>query len=183
MGGIRYNLIFFAGIALASIIGMSLIWPLAAPAYNHLLVKAATPFIPQGSTLGFKDADTAIVISFEQHYAGLKRDLSMWIQGYALHFGLILVTGLIIATPGLKLLTRFKYIVIAYFILFIIQLVTILIMARVLSSYGPGPVNLLDNPWQVLFITIGCDLFPVVIWGAISFRHWRNSHRLLLSEQ
>ncbi|MBM4463397.1 MAG: hypothetical protein FJ012_08690 [Chloroflexi bacterium] len=91
-----------------------------------------------------------------------------YIDSWALHFGLVLVIALIGATPGLRLKQRLKFIALAFALLFVIHVTAIWVMARLMAS----SVVMNKNPWFNLLVTVGCDLFPVVIWGIFSFKYW-----------
>jgi hypothetical protein len=41
-------------------------------------------------------------------------------------------------------------------------------MARLMGS----SVVMNKNPVFNLLVTVGCDLFPVVIWGGLSLKYW-----------
>jgi hypothetical protein len=173
----QLSLLRFAGITIGIIVAISVLWPFIAGFYNHLLVVITNHLSPPGIAYSLKDADATIVISYEQHYLGLKRTLSTLISGYALHFGLILVSALFAATPGITIFKRLQFIAGACLILFMIHIITLLIIARLLSSQGTGTLNLLNNPVQVLLITVGCDLFPLLVWGVISARYWNRKYK------
>jgi hypothetical protein len=157
----RY-LIIFAGEAIGCLIAISLLWHfLVASHYNHLLVWIADRLSSSRIALG--DGSDNIYFYFSDRQA--------WIYGSSLHYGLLLVVALMVATPGLKLRQRLKFIPLALLIMFVIHIVTILIFDRVARSSSPAhPMN--ENPWIILFLVVGCDLFPALIWGILSYRYW-----------
>ena len=155
-------LAIFAGEAIGCLIALSLLWHfLIASSYNHLLVWIADRLSSSQIVLG----DGSDNIYF---YSG---DREAWIYGSSLHYGLLLVVALIVTTPGLKLRQRLKFIPLALLIMFIIHIVTILTFAWVARSSTPAhPMN--ENPWVILFLVVGCDLFPALVWCVISYRYW-----------
>ena len=155
-------IIIFAGEAIGCLIAISLLWHfLIASPYNHLLVWIADRLSSSRIALG--DGSDNIYFYFS--------DLEAWIYGSSLHYGLVLVVALIVATPGLKLRQRLKFIPLAVLIMFVIHIVTILIFAWVAQSSSPAhPMN--ENPWVILFLVVGCDLFPALIWGVLSYKYW-----------
>ena len=158
-------LAIFAGEAIGCLIAISLLWhSLIASSYNHLLVWIADRLSSSQIVLG----DGSANIYFYSADPGYS-----WIPGSSLHYGLLLVVALIAATPGLKLRQRLKFIPLALLIMFIIHIITILTFARVARSVSPAhPMN--ENPWVDLFLVLGCDLFPALIWGVLSYTYWSS---------
>ena len=70
--------------------------------------------------------------------------------------------------PRLKLRQRLKFIALAFALLFVIHVVAIWIVARLMGS----SVVMNKNPLLNLLVTVGFDLFPVVIWGVLSLKYW-----------
>jgi hypothetical protein len=155
-------LLIFAGEAIGCLIAISLLWHfLIASHYNHLLVWITDRLSSSQIVLG----DGSDNIYF------YSPGVQAWIYGSSLHYGLLLVVALIATTPGLKPRQRLKFISLAVLIMFIIHIVTILTFARVARSSSPAhPPN--DNPWVILFLVLGCDLFPALVWAIISYRYW-----------
>ena len=157
-------LIIFAGEAIGALIAIALLWHfLVASHYNHLLVWIADRLSSSRIALG-DGSDNIYFYSV---------DREMHIYGSSLHYGLLLVVALIVATPGLKLRQRLKFIPLALLIMFIIHIITILTFARVARSSSPAhPMN--ENPWVILFLVVGCDLFPALVWGVLSYKYWSS---------
>ncbi|MCX6000602.1 MAG: hypothetical protein NTU41_13740, partial [Chloroflexi bacterium] len=91
-----------------------------------------------------------------------------WILSWGLQFGLVLVMALIGATPGMRWTQRVKFLGAAVVFLFAIHVMAVWIMAKLMLSGA----NMDKNPVFNLLVTVGCDLFPVGIWGAVSLRYW-----------
>lgn len=162
----RGKLLPFIGKVIALIILMCVVWHFVAPAYNHSLVGVSDRF---SLTRIFLSEDNA-TICFSIIRGGIP--LTAWIYGSYLHYGLILVVALIAVSPGLKLSRRVKFILIALIIMFVIHVVAILIMANMMQSTANGPPSLHNNPAIILFLTVGCDLFPALVWGGLCFKYW-----------
>jgi hypothetical protein len=156
------KLLLFLGKAIALVILVAVAWTYISPAYNHLLVS-----------LGNKIAPSSVTLELEQrtiyfyHHTPEGTDEG-WIYSWALQFGLVLVIALIGATPGLRLTQRLKFIALAFALLFVIHVAAIWVMARLMVS----SVVMDKNPLFNLLVTVGCDLFPVVIWGVLSLKYW-----------
>jgi hypothetical protein len=175
----RGTLIRFAGIAIVLLILLSVLWIffLATP-YNRALATVADKLSGAKITLGkdFAESDKqALGLEDEGIYVAVAQpgvlELHGVIDGLALDYGMLLLICFIAATPGMTWRQRLKFIPIALIIMFIIHIVTILIFAQVtISSTAMSPTN--KNPWVNLFITAGCDLFPLLIWGALSYKYW-----------
>ena len=156
------KLLLFLGKAIALVILVAVAWTYISPAYNHLLVSLGNKIAPSGVTLELEQRTI-----YFYHHTPEGTDKA-WIFSWALHFGLILVIALIGATPGLRLTQRLKFTALAFGLLFVIHVVAIWIMARLMGS----SVVMNKNPVFNLLVTVGCDLFPVVIWGVLSLKYW-----------
>lgn len=151
------KLAVFAVRALLSLIGLSLLWPWAAPYYNRLLTIAVTLVTPQYSLLVDK-GDLYIC-----NPAGVP---AIGVHGSALHFGLLLLMALFISTPGLKPLLRLKFAGIGLVITFVLHLITLVLLARM----GP-PSATLALP-QILLSDVGFNLLPPIVWAGMCLRKW-----------
>ena len=159
---LRARYLVFAAEAIGCLVALSLLWHfLIASHYDHLLVWITDRL--SASQIAVGDSDYRI--NFSSDYG------EAWIYSSSLHYGLLLVLALIVATPGVKLRQRLKFLPLALLIMFIIHIITILIFARVARSSTPAsPIN--ENPWVILFLIVGCDLFPSLVWGVLSYRYW-----------
>ena len=164
---VRGKLLKFIGIAIGLIIVISLLWNFVAPAYNHFLVGITNRLTSTYITLG----DDNSTIYFSVLIGGTP--FTAWIYSWGLHYGLILVIALIGATPGIKLVQRLYFILIALVIMLVIHIVSILIMASLIQPSGAGPPLLHKNPAIILFFEIGSALFPALVWGGFSLKYWR----------
>ncbi len=169
------RLLAFAFVALAILVALSLLWAffLAAP-YDRGLVAVTDHLSGAKIVLGEYYSEQV------QQDLGLKKEniyiaeppagdvIHGFLETWALDFGLLLVVSLIVATPGLTWRRRLKFLPVAAVIMFVLQMITVLIFAKV-SLSGADPSH---NPFLTLFITLGTGLFPAVVWGALSLRYW-----------
>jgi hypothetical protein len=156
------KILLFLVTAIVLVIFVAVVWTYISPAYNRVLVNLGNKIAPSGVTLELEERN----IYFYHHAP--EGTSTAWIFSWALHFGLVLVIALIGATPGLRLKQRLKFIALAFALLFVIHVAAIWVMARLMAS---GVVTD-KNPLFNLLVTVGCDLFPVVIWGVLSLKYW-----------
>ena len=152
MSGQR-RLLFFVVKVFILVLIFSSFWPFVAPGYTSLLVATSNPLAPSTITM---TADHSSIIF---HSAGQEASLGT----LPFQAGLILLLALIIATPGLKVRQRLKFIVAAAIVMFVIHVASV----RIMCSYG-----LAMRPLVVLFASVGIDLFPLLIWIALSAKYW-----------
>lgn len=153
----------FIGKAIAFLIAISLAWYFIAPAYNTILATVSEKLLPSQSALAL-DRGTIYI------YPPAGTEPAGGIYASALHYGLVLVIALILATPRLKLLRRFAFIAIALGAIFSIHTVSIVLFARNILSGAYAPLE--QNPLIILFAIVGSDLFPVLIWAVLSFKYF-----------
>ena len=171
---LRGRLLIFASAAVGILIVLSVLWTflIAAP-YNRALVATTDPLSGAEIVLGedFEQADRDRLglkeenIYFTEPPEGVV--IHSFLEGSALHYGMLLVISLIAATPGLTWQRRLKFIPLAILIMFALHIITILIFAKI----SPG-TDASRNPFITLFVTMGTGLFPALIWVALSLRYW-----------
>ncbi|MEW5767803.1 MAG: hypothetical protein AB1797_09280 [bacterium] len=150
---LRFSL--FALKATILLIIISLLWPLAAPSYDRFLVGISN-----------KLSSSEITLVGENRIRLCKNGDKKWgIDSLGLHVGLILVTALSMATPRLKLWQRLKFIGIVWILVWVTHVATLLILA---GKKLPEKEDFL----LIFLLSIGRELFPMVIWGVLSFRCW-----------
>jgi len=149
--------------AIGFLIVISVAWYFITPAYNRLLLAAADMIV-----------SPALILSLEQDTIYIYiQNISDPIGGIyilALHYGLIVVVSLILATPGLRIYQRLKSIAIALVAIFIVHLISVVLFAQTALS-GAG-ASMEHNPLIVFFAIIGADLFPILIWGVLSYKYF-----------
>lgn len=158
-------LLFFVGRTIAFFIVIAIVWHFVAPGYNSLLAEAANWLAPAQTTISHEQNTIYVFPEI-----GTGRPGVYAIEALDLQYGLLLVIALIAATPGLRLSQRFKFIPIAFVIMFIIHVVSILVFANATRSETPASIG--SNPFVILFGIFGADLFPVLVWGILSFRYF-----------
>ena len=150
----RRALIFIAK-AFLIILVFSAVWPFIIDSYASWLASATDVVAPSSIKI---IADEGLIFTY------FKDDSSPLIL-YSLPFqgGFLLVIALIIATPGIKIISRLISMFLSAIIIFALQIVTLLVVS--LNRWAVAPV-------AVLFLSIGIDLFPVLIWLALSAKYW-----------
>ena len=172
---LRRRLLVFAGAAIAILIVLSLIWTyLISDHYNRALVSVTDHLSGERIILG-EDFDKVtrqeLGLSESNIYIAEEQNgeiiLHGWIESLSLHYGILLVISLILATPGIAWRRRFVFIPPVLLVMFVLHIITILIFAAV----APG-ADASRNPLVTLFIVVGTALFPALIWLALTFRYW-----------
>jgi len=159
MSGQRKLLIFVVKVFVLILI-FSSFWPFIAPGYTSLLVAVSNGVAP--SSISMTAIDSLITIE------STEEPIAVSLRSLPFQAGLLLLLALIIATPGLKLRQRLKYIVIGAILTFALHVVSLLIMSSNVRAM---------RPLVVLFASVGIDLFPVLIWAALSARYWWPAFR------
>ena len=162
----RRNVLIFIGKVLVFIIIMSSFWPFLTPSYNHALVGVANKVVPSDVTLMAEDS--SIIIRYERD----SMTATLPVHGLFLQYGLVVLIALIGATPGLKLRQRLKFIAAALIIMFGIHVVSMLVISEVTQSISLEHPSKGGSPLEILFVSIGFDLFPILVWVALSFKYW-----------
>jgi hypothetical protein len=160
---LRSSLLFFIGKAVLFMIAIAIAWYFIYPAYNDLLASTANLFHPTHTKIVSYGKDTLRV-----YLSGSSRAYEIY--GLDLQYGLLIVLALIAATPGLRLIKRLKFSLIALVIMFLIHVASVLVFAKVASSANTSTIS--SNPYVVFFCIIGPDLFPALVWMVLSFRQF-----------
>jgi hypothetical protein len=160
------KLIRFLLIAAGLIIVFSVAWSFVDAEYSNFLGRIAGSLVSDE----FKVEQTSGTIYFTRLYFPINiggtitkvavpnnYGTEAWIDASAIQFGLLLTIALVAATPGLKLRRRFILCAIAAAITFILQVLSVVIMAKTLNS--------------LLFVIVS-DLFPPILWAVFSFKYW-----------
>jgi len=152
----------FIGKVIGFLIVISVVWYFITPVYNRLLLAVVDKITSSELTLLLKQDTIYIYL----------QNVSNPIAGIyvsALHYGLLVVVSLILATPGLRIYKRLKSIVIAFLAIFAVHLISVALFAQTALSGTDGSME--QNPLIVLFAIIGADLFPILIWGILSYKN------------
>ena len=166
----QHRLLFFVVKVFALILIFSSFWPFVAPGYTRLLVAASNGVAP--SNINMAAVDSSIIIHVEGQWTPAS------LRSLPFQAGLLLVLALVIATPGLKVRQRLKCLVAAAIVTFGLHVASVLIMSTQAQAM---------RPLVVLFASVGIDLFPVLVWAAVSAKYWWPSRgaspRLRLTQE
>jgi hypothetical protein len=160
---LQSSLLFFIGKAVLFLIAIAIAWYFISPAYNDLLATAANLVHPAHTKIISYGKDTLRVYLSGSYKA-------YEIYGLDLQYGMLIVLALIAATPGLRLMKRFKFSLIALVIMFLIHVASVLVFAKV--AYSETPATIGSNPYVIFFCIIGPDLFPALVWMVLAFRQF-----------
>lgn len=149
---------------------LSLAWGLFAPGYNRLVIGAVNRITllleePPISTLRMVGDNVGVYLYQEPG------KLAWGYSGYGLHYGLVLLLSLLLATPNVKPLKRVELILIGLGLLFLVHLVALIVRVRLAYVYYhvvPGSTKTFLFNWINVFFIIGERLFPVLIWSGLS---------------
>lgn len=162
----RNSLIGFTIKAILAVIGLALVWTFIAPYYNRLLVT-----VTDWSLTSYRLSGEAGDIFFHN----LAGEPVTGIHGAALHFGLILLLALIIATPGLKILHRLRNTGVGLIVMFVFHLITLVLIASLTQSNSSVSSPSLSLP-IVLLSTIGLNLIPPLVWIVLCWRRFQQRY-------
>ena len=153
------RLLVFVGKTLLFVLAFAAVWPFAAPAYARLLAGVTNWALPAHVSL-VAEKSNIVVRSIGVGSASLT---SLPFQA-----GLIMLLALMLATPGLKIKQRLVHIILGSIITFALHVVAMIVIALNVRA---------TLPLIVLFASVGVDLFPILIWMALSARYWLPSLR------
>ena len=161
----RNRILRFIGFTVLWFILICIIWYLLiGPVYNDILAATSDGLMTKYSIWHTNDLIYVLHEDYS-HYVVQAPEKIPRIFALDIQYGLILLLALIFATPGIKLIQRLKYIPITVVVMFVIHILGILIFAW--SSLSSN-----TNPLGVLFSILGSALFPIVIWGILSFKYF-----------
>ncbi len=155
---LKARLLPFAIKAIVLTIVLSLIWHFVAGFYDALLINASGLFLGSDVILVAERSGISV------YQPGV---LMIGTRSSLFYLGIILVVSLIAATPGLKLISRLKYMAMALLSIFAIHVISILVLAAIAPADKAGIMSSYTNPLRILFFVIGGDLSPVLIWGLL----------------
>ena len=151
----RRRLLVFVVKVFILILIFSSFWSFIAPGYASLLAAASNGVAP--SSIKITASDSLINI-----YSGVQL-APVSLRSLPFQAGLVMVLALIIATPGLNVRQRLKYVVIAAILTFALHIASLFIMSVNARAM---------RPLVVLCASVGIDLFPLLIWVALSAKYW-----------
>jgi glucan phosphoethanolaminetransferase (alkaline phosphatase superfamily) len=162
----RHKLFIFAVKVLVLIIITAPLWAVVAPWYSQALAAAADKVAP--SSIAFRAENSSILIEAVHGQARVV----LTVHGLSLIYGLAVLLALIIATPGLAVRKRLKFVAAAFVIMFIIHWMAMLAMGELAQSISPEHPSVAGNPLYILVVSIGVDLFPILVWIVLSHKYW-----------
>jgi hypothetical protein len=148
------RIIRFLLIAAGLIIVLSIVWSFVDSTYTNFLSWIARGAVPGGVTVQEQGGSIYFIHSLK--YMGGSLKVEDWIDAAAIQFGLLLAVALMAATPGLNLKRRFVFTGTALAVTFVLQVLSVIVMARTYNS---------------LFFVIVSDVFPLVLWAGFSLRY------------
>jgi hypothetical protein len=158
--------VFLAVRTLAVVVIAASTWPLVSDAYDRLIAAAASSFAP--GEVALSAASGRIYLSFDG--AGDAGRLS--IEGIVLHFCLILMTALVVSTPGLSPYRVAGWLPAVFGILFGLHVAGLALLARGLdTAYGGGRDGSVVGQVMSGF-AIFWGLLPAVLGGLWCYRYW-----------
>ncbi len=163
----KRKLIVFLSTVAFLIIVLAVVWSqLMVPEYNRVL--AATTESIDFSGVTFANEGDSITIQ-SMHGSNL---IVLEIDGLSIQYGLVILLALIMATPKLRIYKRSKLIGLAFTSMFVLHILALLVMGRLAQTITPDHPSISDNPAYVFFISMGVDLFPILIGTALLLKHW-----------
>jgi len=143
------------------IILLSALTPLFSDAYCSFLAGWADLVTP--SDLIIQAQDSVFLISLKDWPAAMSL--------YSLPFlgGLILILSLLLVTPGIDWKKRPLYLVTGIMCSITLQVISLVVIG-LLAYFNVD--RWAGRSIAALFISVGIDLFPVIVWAAISYRYW-----------
>ena len=156
------RLLTFSFRALVLLILLPLLWITVADRYNQALVAAARLLLPTG--LSLNAIGSHILIEHSPQVAPVS------IQGFTLHYGLILLAVLVLAAVGIGAAARIGWLLGMGAGAFLLHVVGVALLARGVAwaaADAPSGGTLVFSLFAVFW-----GLLPAVIGGAWSFMYW-----------
>ncbi|MDO8749875.1 MAG: hypothetical protein Q7K03_01850 [Dehalococcoidia bacterium] len=157
--------LFLAARTLAVVVIAASVWPFAADAYDGMVVRLAGGFLP--SDIVVRAGEGRIYLDF----LGGEKGAGLGIQGYVLHFGLILVAALVVTTPGLGVVRAVAWTagVLGMFLAVHVAGVALFVWGIHAATQEDGGVTI----GQVMAaFAVFWALLPAVIGGAWCYWRW-----------
>ncbi len=153
------RLLTFALRALALVVVVPILWLSIATRYNSVLATASEALLPDSYSVGvagshilFEHDDLAIPVS---------------IDGYTLHYGLILVSILVLAAVGINLVPRLLSLVGMAASILVLHIIGVTLLAFGVAWAANGDDTLVFSIFAVFW-----GLLPAALGGAWSVMYW-----------
>ncbi len=164
------RLLTFAFRAFVLLLLISLLWATIAKPYNQALVSVAGPLL--SDKISVKVLGKHIVI------AGSESSSPVSIDGYTLHFGLILMVVLVLAAVGIGAVPRISWLLALAMGVFLLHVVGVALLARGVAWISDASSS--ENSGRLVFsmFAVFWGVLPVAIGGTWCFLYWipRISH-------
>ena len=159
------RLLTFSLRALALLLIISIVWLSVASKYNEVLVSLAAPLLPDG--VSTKALGDHIV------FQGTGFASAVSINGLTLHFGLVLMTVLVLAAVGISPIARLGWLLTLVAGALLAHVAGVALLARGLvwaadAASPEGTQKLVFNLFAVFW-----GLLPAVVGGAWCLAYWR----------
>lgn len=160
------KIIRFLLIAAGLIIALSVLWNFVDSGYSTFLGKIASGLAPaefkvdqKQGTIYFTRQYFIVNVQGQPTHVAVPQNYppDADIVASAIQFGLLLTVALVAATPGLSWRRRVLFTLAAAGVTFLLQILSVVIMALTFNS--------------ILFVVVS-DLFPPLLWAVFSFRYW-----------
>jgi hypothetical protein len=160
------KIIRFLLIAAGLIIVLSVLWNFVDSDYSNFLGKIASALAPaeykveqRGGTIYFTRQYFVMDVGGKPTHVSVPQNYppDASIVASAIQFGLLLTVALVAATPGLTWRRRILFSLAAAAITFILQVLSVVIMAKTFNT---------------IFFVIVSDVFPPLLWAFFFFRYW-----------
>jgi hypothetical protein len=156
----------------------ALAWPHFAPSYNHFVATTAAWLIPRLTEASVVEvvSATADMIKLKLSFyplPSLEVKMNFEYEGY-FHFNLGLLVALLAATPFLRLSRILRLTLVGLASLVVFHILFLGISAGLVEPCLKGlwPCPQTWYKWVDRFMAVGKNLFPVVIWVLLTWRHW-----------
>ena len=158
------RLLTFSFRALVLLLLVPLAWITVAHKYNEALVALAQPLLP--GDLSLRALDTHISIERTAGAAPVS------IDGFTLHYGLILLTVLVLAAVGIGVLQRIGWLVGFGIGVYILHVVGVVLLARGVAWAAEGGPGAGSDTMVFSVFAVFWGLLPPLIGGAWAFLYW-----------
>ncbi|MBI4234092.1 MAG: hypothetical protein HY686_06590 [Chloroflexi bacterium] len=162
----RHSLLRATLLALVVLLALAILWPRVAPRYDALLLVLAGPFRPA----------EVVLLNWGSHIGFISRraEYGIAMPGYALHYGMLLLAALVVATPTLGVATRLAWLgglVVGFTFL---HAATVASMAWMLMWVLEGQHSPAVDSGTALWVgfSLWWMLLPALIAGAWCWRTW-----------
>ena len=158
------RLLTFSFRALVLVLLLPVLWLTVAERYNEALVALAQALLPDG--LSLRALGNHIMIEHQQLAS------PVFIDGFTLHYGLVLLAVLVLAAVGIGVVPRLGWLVGMGLGAFVLHVIGVALLARGVA-WAVGDPSVQD-PESVVLTTFAVlwGLLPAIAGGAWCFAYW-----------